>query len=282
MKCVCIVGAWTFIGYNLIEKMLLENVEVYGIDFDRRENLQKIDEEKLFLIGRNASFSYYSLQEDEGWQLLEENEIDTVYFCLYEPNRKTGFRDEQIGMQYVKRMGRFCKRKGIKFVVLSSAERENNENSQFFTKLEEQVKKHSEYYSILRVPAVYGPWQPSFMAYHQLLLSDVINSEKTFTIEERYHDLLYVEDVCACLYSSGEKGAYVGTYEIGSGEEKLWEQGMKQLQPNMQVMDVVQSEKRDGEQMIILEKCVPLVEGLKKQKRHIKQYKELYEERSTR
>ena len=265
--------------------MLSEDVEVCGIDFDARESLQKIDEEKLYLIGRNALFSYYPLQGDEGWRSLEEEQIDAVYFCLYEPNRRTRFRDEQIGLQYVKRMSRFCKRKGIKFVVLSSAEtgalQKDSENNRFFTKLEEQVKKNSEHYSILRVPAVYGPWQPAFMAYHQLMLCDVINREKVISIEESHFDLLYVEDVCSCLYRSAVKDVNVGTYIIGSGEERLWEKGIERLQSAMQLTSPLPIENREPLQTIFIEKGVTLEEGLQKQKKHIKQYKELYEEQST-
>lgn len=285
MNCVCIVGAFTFTGYNLVEKMISEGIEVYGIDFDEREKMQKIDEEKLYLIGRNALFSYHSLQEDEGWQAIEEHEIDAVYVCLYEPNRRTGFRDEQIGLQYIKRMSRLCKRKGIKLVVLSSAEvddlQSNSENKMFFARIEEQVKKNSEHYSILRVPAVYGPWQPSFMAYHQLMLCDVMNREKVSTIEESHFDLLYVEDVCSCLYRSGIKDVNVGTYVIGSGEERLWEKGMERLQSAMQLASPLPIKNREPRQMIFIEKGVTLDEGLQKQKRHIKRYKELYEEQST-
>ena len=95
MERVLIVGALTFVGYHLVNKMIAEEVEVYGLDFDEFDSMTKINEEKLLLIGRNALFTYYSIRDEDGWRSVEEETFDTVYFCLYEPNQQSGFRNEK-------------------------------------------------------------------------------------------------------------------------------------------------------------------------------------------
>ncbi|MBJ6930647.1 hypothetical protein JG641_18900, partial [Vibrio cholerae] len=75
-----------------MNKMIAEEVEVYGLDFDEFDSMTKINEEKLLLIGRNALFTYYSIRDEDGWRSVEEEKFDAVYFCLYEPNQQSGFR----------------------------------------------------------------------------------------------------------------------------------------------------------------------------------------------
>ena len=104
MERVLIVGALTFVGYHLVNKMIAEEVEVYGLDFDEFDSMTKINEEKLLLIGRNALFTYYSIRDEDGWRSVEKENFDTVYFCLYEPNQQSGFRNERVILQYLKRI----------------------------------------------------------------------------------------------------------------------------------------------------------------------------------
>lgn len=108
MERVLIIGALTFVGYHLVNKMIAEEVEVYGLDFDEFDSMTKINEEKLLLIGRNALFTYYSIRDEDGWRSVEEERFDTVYFCLYEPNQQSGFRNERVILQYLKRIIRMC------------------------------------------------------------------------------------------------------------------------------------------------------------------------------
>ncbi len=92
MNRVLIIGALTFVGYHLVNKMLAEDIEVYGMDFADFENISKIEEEKLMLIGRNALFTYSDIRDDREWHEIENNPFDAAYFCLCEPNQNAGFR----------------------------------------------------------------------------------------------------------------------------------------------------------------------------------------------
>ncbi|PGC28898.1 UDP-glucose 4-epimerase [Bacillus pseudomycoides] len=285
MKRVLIIGALSFVGYHLVNKMLAEEVEVYGLDFADLESMSKVSEEKLFLIGRNDLFMYSSIRDESGWKTVETDQFDAAYFCLCEPNRQSGFRNERIILQYLKRVIHMCERKQVKLNVLSSIEIANvqdlSENKRLFMKVEEEVEKAHIRYSILRVPILYGPWQPSFMTYHRLILSELMEKEYELLQNENGADLLYVEDVCEYLWEKGKTIENLGVYNMISGKENLWEKGIILLNAEHKVKKTVKEVKREEIKSICIVKNTPLEFGLNKQLTHLKRYKELYEGQNT-
>jgi len=280
MERVLIIGALTFVGYHLVNKMIAEEVEVYGLDFDEFENMTKINEEKLLLIGRNALFTYYSIRDEDGWRSVEGEKFDTVYFCLYEPNQQSGFRNERVILQYLKRIIRLCAEQKVKLNLISSIEGENadqSENKRLFSKVEEGLKKGEALYSVFRVPTLYGPWQPSFMMYHQLILSELDEKECHYASEENGSDLLYVEDVCEYLWENGMNEEHLGIYNLLSGKKSLWKKGMNLLRAADKVNKKNEEERNDAVEVISIKRNTPLEYGLNKQLAHMKKYKELYE-----
>ncbi|PFB30265.1 UDP-glucose 4-epimerase [Bacillus cereus] len=280
MERVLIIGALTFVGYHLVNKMIAEEVEVYGLDFDEFENMTKINEEKLLLIGRNALFTYYSIRDEDGWRSVEGEKFDTVYFCLYEPNQQSGFRNERVILQYLKRIIRLCAEQKVKLNLISSIEVGNadeSESKRLFSKVEEGLKKGEAPYSVFRVPTLYGPWQPSFMMYHQLILSELDEKECYYASEENGSDLLYVEDVCEYLWENGMNEEHLGIYNLLSGKKSLWKKGMDLLRAVDKVNKKNEEERNDAVEVISIKRNTPLEYGLNKQLAHMKKYKELYE-----
>ncbi|KKZ97601.1 hypothetical protein B4147_3128 [Bacillus wiedmannii] len=280
MERVLIIGGLTFVGYHLVNKMIAEEVEVYGLDFDEFENMKKINEEKLLLIGRNALFTYYSIRDEDGWKSVEGEKFDTVYFCLYEPNQQSGFRNERVILQYLKRIIRLCAEQKVKLNLISSIEVGNadeSENKRLFLKVEEGLKKGEAPYSVFRVPTLYGPWQPSFMMYHQLILSELDEKECHYASEENGSDLLYVEDVCEYLWENGMNEEHLGIYNLLSGKKSLWKKGMNLLRATDKVNKKNEEERNDAVEVISIKRNTPLEYGLNKQLAHMKKYKELYE-----
>ncbi|PGM91038.1 NAD-dependent epimerase/dehydratase family protein [Bacillus cereus] len=280
MKRVLIIGALTFVGYHLVNKMIAEEVEVYGLDFDEFDSMTKINEEKLLLIGRNALFTYYSIRDEDGWRSVEEESFDTVYFCLYEPNQQSGFRNERVILQYLKRIIRMCENNKVKLNLISSIEigsTEESENKRLFSKVEEGLKKGELQYSAYRVPILYGPWQPSFMMYHQLILSELDEKECHCINGEKGSDLLYVEDVCEYLWKNGMNVKRLGVYDLLSGKEALWEKGMTLLHADDKVNKKNMEVRDEAVEVISIQKNTPVEFGLNKQLAHMKKYKELYE-----
>lgn len=285
MKRVLIIGALSFVGFHLVNKMLAEEVEVYGLDFADLESMSKVSEEKLYLIGRNALFVYSSIRGENGWKTIETDHFDAAYFCLCEPNQQNGFRNERIILQYLKRVIHMCERKKVKLNLLSSIEVANmedeSENKRLFMKVEEEVEKGNIHYSILRVPVLYGPWQPSFMTYHRLILSEIMEKEYQLAQNENGADLLYVEDVCEYLWEKGKSEENLGVYNMVSGKKNLWEKGIMLLNAEDKVKKTVKEESREAIKSICIEKNTPLEFGLNKQLAHLKRYKELYEGQNT-
>ncbi|QWH16620.1 NAD(P)-dependent oxidoreductase [Bacillus mycoides] len=280
MKRVLIIGALTFVGYHLVNKMIAEEVEVYGLDFDEFDSMTKINEEKLLLIGRNALFTYYSIRDEDGWRSVEEESFDTVYFCLYEPNQQSGFRNERVILQYLKRIVRMCEKNKVKLNLISSIEigsTEESENKHLFSKVEEGLKKGELQYSAYRVPTLYGPWQPSFMMYHQLILSELDDKECRCINGEKGSDLLYIEDVCEYLWGNGMNVKHLGIYNLLSGKEELWEKGMSLLHADDKVNNKNVEVRDEAVDVISIQKNTPVEFGLNKQLAHMKKYKELYE-----
>ncbi|MEI4620044.1 NAD(P)-dependent oxidoreductase [Bacillus pfraonensis] len=285
MKRVLIIGALSFVGYHLVNKMLAEEVEVYGLDFADLESMSKVSEEKLFLIGRNGLFTYSSIRDESGWKTIEIDDFDAAYFCLCEPNQQNGFRNERIILQYLKRVIYMCEKKQVKLNVLSSIEvanlQEQSENKRLFMKIEEEVEKANIRYSVLRVPTLYGPWQPSFMTYHRLILSEVMEKEYQLVQYENGADLLYVEDVCEYLLENGNGLEDLGIYNVISGKKNLWEKGILLLNAEDKVKKVIKEVKREEIKSICIMKNTPLEFGLNKQLAHLKRYKALYEGQNT-
>lgn len=286
MKRVVVVGALTFVGYHLVQKFLKEEVEVYAFDFDNMNSMSKVNEEKLSLIGRNALFMYFSLRDREAWELLEDCDIDAFYFCLCEPNQQRDFRNERLILRYVKNIESLCKRKEKKCMMLSSVKVNDADsgdgNGMFFRTIEEEIKKDGVDYCILRVPAVYGPWQPSFMAYHHIILAQLKQRTISLCIEECTCDLLYVEDVANCLYTISQREMETKIYTLCSEEKNRWQKGIEILQKRGRVqIQKKECLKGDEEKKIVVPSEFSLEKGLQRQISHIKQYRELYEISNT-
>ncbi|WP_141537959.1 NAD-dependent epimerase/dehydratase family protein [Bacillus cereus] len=280
MERVLIIGALTFVGYHLVNKMIAEEVEVFALDFDEFDSMTKINEEKLLLIGRNALFTYYSIRDEDGWRSVEGENFDTVYFSLYEPNQQSGFRNERVILQYLKRIIKMCEEHKVKLNLISSIEvgsSDKSENKRLFSKVEEGLKKGKLQYSVFRVPTLYGPWQPSFMMYHQLILSELDENERHCTSEEQGSDLLYVEDVCEYLWENGTNGEQLGIYNLLSGKQLLWAKGMNLLRADDKVNKENKEVRDEAIEVVLIKKNTPLEYGLNKQLAHMKKYKELYE-----
>lgn len=284
MRGAVVIGALTFIGYHLVQKLLTEEAEVLAFDTDDLFRPSEMNEEKLLLIGRHAGFAYHSLEEREAWG--EMREFDVVYFCLCEPNQYTEILNQKTVHSYLQRTLSLCKKHGKRFVLLSSASAatarfydekgvEGTGNGNFFYEMEKLAETSGGDCAILQVPAVYGPWQPDFMTYHQLILTEMMQRDVNIEVKENNEDILYVTDVAECLYEFGKK-KQTGAYYIGSGETGLWHKGVALLNgSNKIVIRGKQIEKKSVPRYPFQPKY-SLKEGLQQQMLHMKKYQALY------
>lgn len=286
MKETIVMGAFSFVGYHLVQKLLSEGMNVLALDFNDSMCLSDIQEEKLLLIGRHAGFTYDSLQKRE----LKDNiqRIDTVYICLWEPNQ-TSFGEIE-AMQLLERVIAACKEANIKLVLLSSIHASNVRfhevtglaiknhyaNGSFFYKLEKMIEEELDQYAILQVPIVYGPWQPSFMIYHRLILANLTNT-KVKSVEEYGESIVYVEDVAESLYDFGKQKERMGCYYMESEEANGWKQGIELLNSTENIDVIEKGSRKRATQPFAYHPKYSLQEGLEKQILHMKKYKSLYE-----
>jgi len=286
MRGAVVIGALTFIGYHVVQKLLAEEVEVLAIDVDDLRHPSRINEEKLLLIGRNAGFTYHSLRDREAWE--EICNFDVVYFCLCEPNQYEKLPDKRSIQSYLHTVLALCEARNKKLILLSSVNTATalfyeakgvevplSNNGIFFYELEKEVRRSLTKYAILQVPTVYGPWQPTFMVYHQLILADAIGREIRIEIKENSEDAVYVEDVAECLYECGQNKV-TGTYYIESGEAGQWHKGIALLNGSNKIRI---REKRVEKKPTACYRYRPqysLKEGLQEQILHVNKYKNLY------
>ncbi|MFX3624108.1 MAG: NAD-dependent epimerase/dehydratase family protein [Ectobacillus sp.] len=291
MKRAVIIGALSFVGYHLVQKLLAEEIEVTAVDFDNMLNPSKVNEEKLLLIGRNANFMYESLHEADIGSSIRENQTAAVYFCLCEPNRYKELADRTVVYSYLQHVISLCKVYNKKLVLLSSINAATaryyetkgvigpvSENGKFFYEMEKYVESLLRRYAIVQVPTVYGPWQPSFMAYHQLILADVLQRKMIVEVTENSEDAVYVADVADVLQQCGESEKLNGVYYIESNEAGQWQKGIALLNAGKRIRIREKRTEKKAAAPYPYPLRYSVKEGLYEQILHVKQYKALYEE----
>ncbi|MBM7659773.1 UDP-glucose 4-epimerase [Bacillus mesophilus] len=248
MEEAIVVGTFSFLGYNLLTRLLEDGVVVHGIDFKDGQDSERVKEEKILAIGRNANF--ISLEEEEWPQILHPKEgpkVNALFYCLDMFNQQTLTRASQSLEQAIE----YCKLHSCPLIFSSSVEVvDHNERQEItedtpinpvtgkgkmFNSLEEMIQSKCNEeacsYLILRFPTLYGPWQPDSYVYQRAILAlEEGKTEQFIENKDEYKgDLLYVGDAVQALLNAKSCSTRNELIHITSGKEGEWEKGLSHI-----------------------------------------------------
>lgn len=288
MKKAIVIGALGFIGFNLCQRLLDEEYEVVGIDRYKKGTEKKIQEQKRSEIARNSYFQFIDA-DLENVNLSEHiNKCDIIYYCLQDDQVNETNINQRIEFhkKLINKVLNFCHKKNVKFIFLSSYE-VFNENEPYINKNtatsprnligeikfieEQQILKYSQdsfSYLIVRLPTVYGPWQPESMTFQQL-----ISGSSLLTIDSITEDVIFINDLIDALIVLSNNQFKDNIMLMGSNKPNQWQEGFNLLTGNksrQQDPKSVISKIELSQNLQIVNHCMKtkIDEGIKNQKEH--------------
>ncbi|WP_026676115.1 NAD-dependent epimerase/dehydratase family protein [Fictibacillus gelatini] len=288
MRKVIVTGAGGFIGSHLCARFLEDEIEVIGID--GTENTEKLD-----YIGRNACFEFINEPIEKTNMKKHLKGVDVIFHlaCTVRPNCRW-HNIEHYVKQHIERLKRIydaIPSKKTKLIFVSSYEvygkrhgevtetsATNPETLYGLIKLTEENYVHVRSaeknipFVILRLPTVYGPWQPGDMTFQNIINSRIKGDSCKFEKDSVTEDVLYVEDAVESIYLAAKQPVENAIYNISSGKRDEWKRGLEALSVKVEHLP---KEKRN---MMISGKLAKndlgfqprttVEEGIKKQMRH--------------
>lgn len=245
-----VFGAQSHIGFALCERFLEEGKEVCAIFLDCSSKRKKLLlEERLMLIGRNALFQEFSLEDE--WR----NEAVThVIYCKEESHDQ-----DQI-----------CFKKSV--------EEAFETKSHYFYVSPATIQREGEYqhlqstltsYSIFKLPRLFGPFQPPEEQIHQHLHSFLSDQKKSLIINE---PLVFITDAAETIVEIIGKGEYEKVYSFLS---ELKDGKIESVSVELK-MNATEKAQDESIRLSLLTKT-PIEEGLLKQLSCITAFKGIYE-----
>lgn len=249
MGKIMVVGALGFIGYELSLLLMEEDVEVIAVD---SSNLDDVLELKLDEVGRNSLFHFQTDLNDH------HHNIKAVVYCCGEENG-----DNHLDTyEYFTKCLSFCEEREVKLVLVSShkvfgsVKGKITEDTPVLPDNEYGVKKVEQEkiliqnskensFMIIRIPQLYGPWQPANQWIHQQLSKDYTNIYGDHLCK----DLLFIRDAVQGIIMCLEKEFTNEIIHLGSGM-------MKQAYKAARLIGGLDSKKRcEDFQLIKIEKA---------------------------
>ena len=279
MKKAIVIGALGYVGYGLCCRLLDDDVIVYAIDSIPKA--ESLEEEKLLQVGRNANLIFTDLNdcifEDENM-----TDIDAVFYTLIDPN----FRIKEEDIIALKTQNRnmlekaidHCDQKRCKFILLSTTCIESGASQE--DKLREQdelyVSRNDTLdYMIIRLPTLYGPWQPDNLIYQQAIRATIDKNEDShFIMYENTDDLLYIDDAIDGILNIINKWETRKTYVLSSGLEDQWKAGLRLISESFsfdEIIDEFKSNQKDTRTHCFIQKPkTSLEKGINNQFEYVK------------
>ncbi|MFZ3589209.1 NAD-dependent epimerase/dehydratase family protein [Bacillus sp. DJP31] len=290
MEKVIVIGAFSFLGFHLTKKLLEEGITVYGLDLEQNEGSYDQKEEKQMSIGRNANLHYVSQKDREHWNPKINEKIDTLFFTIDLPSDKEQAKPGLVE-KYLYEAIEYCHLHSTRFIFLSTTEivahketfiTEQTHISPLTTRgeryltLEEiiqaQNSKQALSFLILRLPTLYGPWQPDTFAFQQVLRLLEEGKDVGWVDDKYIGDVLYVEDAIEAIKKAANCMISEEIIHITTGNSGEWLKGMNYLlgRKNNEENFSNRLSNKKAEELLSFRPCITIEEGLSKQRSHIR------------
>jgi len=184
MEQTIVIGVHQFIGFHLANELLEKGEKVIGIDYDP----QKEDNEMDLYIGRNANYSFLTLDQLKEVKVSEQTTvfIDWYDIQINRENNNIYERAEELTaiLQHWEELADkapvvlvFCR---MLQADLGNWERISQEK-------------------VIYLPTIYGPWQPVTMSFAAAISQVDANELKRALKNEYRHDAIFIDDVLKAL-----------------------------------------------------------------------------------
>ncbi|MYL64762.1 NAD-dependent epimerase/dehydratase family protein [Bacillus hwajinpoensis] len=243
MKKVFITGGLGFIGYHLTDFLLNKGIEVVGIDGKVEERRKPEYEMKEMMLLRNANYKQINSRIEEASLDHLSKDCDTI-FHLSSPkviNMKQSSKMIENSLDCTRKVVEASKGKVL--VHLSSTEvfgtrygsitertpHHPHSNVGKLKSAEEHIllNRKSDIVKILRLPLVYGPWQPSHHVFQHYFLHHKLPLKYEEEGVNAHFDAVYVKDVCESIYQAATRREQSETFNLTSGREGEWQRGVE-------------------------------------------------------
>jgi UDP-glucose 4-epimerase len=283
-----VMGTFSFIGFHLSTKLLEDGITVHGIDTQIDQESDQVKDEKLMAIGRNSNL-YHLEKEDWENSSKQTEKIDTLFYCIDIPTQN--HVNQADARQYLIQAIEYCQKHSTKLIVASSIEVVNHQDNviteisplspvtkrgEVYLHLEELLHvyclKKSFPYLILRLPNLYGPWQPDSFAFHKALCLKEEGKPVEWVEDDYMGDVIFIDDaITACIKAAVSPHVHEVVH-VTSGRIGEWEKGMEIIsnkKRNNRTIDYKFSNQK-AEELLTFTPNILLEDGLSKQRNHIR------------
>lgn len=241
MKKVAIFNMLYFLAYHLTKKLLEEGIEVIGIDRLNPDKKTQQDE-MLMSIGRNAQLQFINQHMVDLDMKAVCQDVDTIFFfCPSDYKWYASLVNELKDREaVVQKMMTQCQRNNIRLIYVSSQmvygqhDGMITEESSIQPELDEAIFIAQEEQrmidgairgnfplAVLRLPTVYGLWQPAHTFISQLLQLKIKGKipEEIEIDDHLENNYIFVDDVVDALIRIGESEFTFDVYNLSNEEE---------------------------------------------------------------
>ena len=246
MCSAIVVGATSFIGFQLCQTLISKEYDVLAVDpiKERTES----EEEKLMEIGRNAFFQYALMQDLQS--NVDKEEYDVLFICA-----EKEWTEEEV--KQINQLSNYVQ----KVIVTCSSLQHNNR----------KLTNSNDKYITVITPELFGPWDLESSPIQQAILQRVgRNDEQQLELKIKRKDYLYIENLSEALIALWEEKVTEDKLFATNPEKKSWEIISQELNiPVKEVDDWLNEDAKIIWDFISYKPAITIEEGLHLQKRFV-------------